>query len=357
MIYRFFFIIIFIFLACNNRKDLIKYNIEFNDFPKNEFIDLEPIIEFDSTWESDKFLINNDKIFIINNNPSINNFLVHEFSLNTKTKVDSFVKIGSKEGMALTPMSFGIFREKFLWFHDLGLKKVSIIELDNYNTGNKNVFDFDLPFFSYSSKVIDTNLILLSGFPHSPYYLEIFDFFNQKSKQSLFDFLPPNEKLPLNSWKGAYEGFLFVTKSSTKAAIACRFTDVIKIFNLENNKKLFISGPENFKPEFTPLYLPETQFYTISRNKRTRFSYLGGDVTENFIYLLFSGKTERDEMWNKSNIVFVVDWNGKIIKKITLSNAVNNILISQDDKIIYGISQDKSQIFLGILTDGQDEVL
>lgn len=64
------------------------------------------------------------------------------------------------------------------------------------------------------------------------------------------------------------------------------------------------------------------------------YGFISSSTTENYIYLLYSGKTRNQGNEKYSNQIWVYDWSGKPIKKIKLDQEVNQIAVSPDDKYL-----------------------
>ena len=69
-------------------------------------------------------------------------------------------------------------------------------------------------------------------------------------------------------------------------------------------------------------------------------NYLNVCATENFVYLLYSGKSyEKDRLKAfVSNKIHVYDWNGEKVKSLALDVDVNEIVVSENDRTMYAIA-------------------
>lgn len=91
-------------------------------------------------------------------------------------------------------------------------------------------------------------------------------------------------------------------------------------------------------------YVPEGDgVNTISAaiKRESKESFLSVASTEKYIYLLYSGRVIGDDIYRavRGNTVFVIDWEGKPIKRYNLDVDVNCITVSDNDKILYGMAE------------------
>lgn len=334
--------------SCHN-GNVKQFDHTFSEFQDTHAltVKLDTFLNIDSSIGGSNLLLTDHSIIVANRGNLQKNHLFYQYSLETKEYMNKFIEWGTKKGMTYSPMSVGINSNE-IWAHDLTLNKVLSFPLEKLNENNddlESIKEFAIPGFAYSTRMLDGNMLMLSGFPHNPYLLEVLNLISGEPVKQIGSFIPPNNSLPLNTWKAAYESFLFVKPDETKAILAGRYTDNLKIFDLKTDTFISISGPENFDPIIHPLNNPKTDFYSISFTDNTRFAFIGGYVTDNLIYLLFSGKTMDQPNFNLSDEIHVFDWNGIPLKKINLNTFIKSIAVSQGDSILYAIDPINSFIY------------
>jgi hypothetical protein len=70
-----------------------------------------------------------------------------------------------------------------------------------------------------------------------------------------------------------------------------------------------------------------------------KYGCLSTSVSDEFIYILFSGKTMKENaMYSKT--VLVYDWEGNPIKVLELDQELNLISVSQNDDYLVGYADD-----------------
>lgn len=83
---------------------------------------------------------------------------------------------------------------------------------------------------------------------------------------------------------------------------------------------------------------------TTIPDKNPRIEFVSADVTNNYIYILYSGKTVNTASMEEaakaflSNTVYVMDWTGKPIKTYNLDQEVRSITVDENNNLIYAAS-------------------
>ncbi len=331
----FIFGIFLIGCSCNRHKN-IKNAVLFDNFPKQSKIRFQNFQQLDTSINPTSIFIGDTNIIVANTGKKLKKkFLFYNYSVQTKKLIGKYIRWGAEKNRIYSPMSYGVDENAF-WIHDISLQKVltgsfkkkvsfdSIADLKEYKMSE----------FSYSVQLMKGGKILKSGVFHIPQYLQVSKLETNRQINVMGNFEKPDNTLPLNTWKAAYEGFLFLRPSNDKAVISCRYADRIILFDLKRGTHKLIIGPKQFEPKFIPMNYAD---HAISRSNKTTFAFLGGTVTEKYIYLMYSGKKENEANFNLSNCLYVYDWNGKPVKELKLDRYVSGIAISSNNKEIYGI--------------------
>lgn len=334
------FAIIFICTGCNRSKEVVNGHY-FDEFPKETTINFQRYLQLDSSISSSAIFIQDTSIIAVNGEKLKKDYLFYEYSLRSKTLVGKYIRWGSGENRIYGPMSYGVDQNSF-WVHDNSLNKILLGSLAQKKGFDSiaGVKEFKTSKFSYSVQLMKEAKLLNSGIFHVPEYLQITDVSKDVPVKSIATFVRPDSTLPLNTWKAAYEGFLMLKPSNDKAVIACRYADRITLFDLKTGKYKIIIGPTHFEPEFVPMNYAD---HAISRNDKTIFAFLkGGVVTENYIYLMYSGKKQGEPNFNLSNCIYVYNWDGKPIKTLKLDRYVSAIGVSADNSELYAIDPESN---------------
>ena len=149
----------------------------------------------------------------------------------------------------------------------------------------------------------------------------------------------------------AYSGYLWAKPSGEKAVFAYFLTDVIEVFNFNNYSCYSLQGPHFFDVEFNVVTNRYGQNYA-GESKKMRNAFVGGCVTDQFIYLVFSGQleSERSSSQPKVESIFVYDWDGNPIQKLKINNQIGAIAVSNDNKEIYAYDIETGNIIKSYLS-------
>lgn len=322
-----------------NQAPVVRENLEsFTSFPAKDDLTLTKFLTLDTSVSPSALLLRDTAILAVNTDKLMRDYLFYDYSLSSKKLVGKYVRWGARTNHTYGPMSYGLHEGKTLWVHDLSLHKILLAPLASkvgFDTLS-GVTDHKSSKFSYSVRLMADGKLLRSGIFDSPDYLEINDVANDTLISSLATFNDYGKTYAPNTWKAAYEGFLFLQPSEGAAVVACRYTDQIDLFDLKTGKHRMISGPEGYAPSFDPT--PGVD-HAILRKDDTRFAFLDGTVTNKHIYLMYSGRSRKEKNYNKSNAVYVYDWNGRPVRQLQLDRYVSGIAVSADDQNFYAIDQ------------------
>ena len=118
--------------------------------------------------------------------------------------------------------------------------------------------------------------------------------------------------------------------------------DQIEIFNTKKQTSRVIQGPEGYDVEFQPMKVGEN--YVMSPNNKTRYAFINGAVTDNNIYLAYSGSLFLDENSYFGKSIYVYDWEGNPIRKLIFKKNILSLTVSDDDKTIFAYDANKGFI-------------
>lgn len=78
-----------------------------------------------------------------------------------------------------------------------------------------------------------------------------------------------------------------------------------------------------------------------------KMSFTMAYATDNYIYLLYSGKNFRDAGMDafKANVIYQLSWNGKPINKFETDYPLTNFCVSDNDDVLYALA-DKGEVEL-----------
>jgi len=268
-----------------------------------------------------------------------NGSFFYNYSLLNKKLSKGYFKGGVGPGESLTTFATGIFGN-ILWSYDIVLKRITTIDKEKALKQEKNIDIRQYPKneLSYQIDFKDANTILAVGNLKSKYKIQEIDLKSEKVIAEYGEFGDIPEGIPFESYKSANECFILTNPSKKKAVIFYRYKDEIEIFDTENHNSIAIKGPEGFDTD-----LDFAQNVAI-RNKKTRLAFFNGVTTDKFIYLLYSGNGHESKFRDFCNTVYVYDWDGNPIRKITLNKYVTSLSVDKDDSVMYAYDPNSEQI-------------
>jgi hypothetical protein len=115
-------------------------------------------------------------------------------------------------------------------------------------------------------------------------------------------------------------------------------TDSFEIINLETGELKKIIGPLNQNLEYTIEKDGINSFPDIDPNMRNGYNQI--QITDNYIYLVFIGKSEEEinQTGSISNDIFVFDHEGNPIIHYTLDRSIRSITVDEEARKIYAVS-------------------
>lgn len=169
---------------------------------------------------------------------------------------------------------------------------------------------------------------------------------------SVFMDYPFNKDIPISYEEKAmlFQGNFTYNPSKGFIAFATRSTKSLDILSIKKNE---IKSVARISGDELPIFTSENSGNSVSASlsKDNIWGYLSITSSDSHIYVLYSGrKTFQD--YNKSNIVLVIDWNGNLIRKISLDREVSEIAVNQNESILVGYVDDgNSNLILFNLSD------
>lgn len=139
------------------------------------------------------------------------------------------------------------------------------------------------------------------------------------------------------------QGDLILQPNGNKILVTSKHSPFFDILEYESEKIKLLERFEGWAPK----RIMNSDANTFAANLETtnKFGFISSSSTENFIYLLFSGKDFSNDPYS-SNIVLKYDWKGRGISKYLLDNQVNQIAVSPDDKFLITYHDDGKPNFI-----------
>ena len=318
-----------IITGCESPNSVLNKNFRyFSKFPKKDAIVFKNIYEYKEGIAGMLKLVDSTLI-VFNVQPGVNNFL-NSYSLKSGILSNGYMNKGRGPGEVMGPRAIGV-NGNSLWLQDITTKKVFTID-------KRKVINPVIP-VSFNEYPIKNHYYMIDfkdslhyfgvGSVNSRYKIQKIDLISGKVVNEYGKIEKTPEDLSLQLYKSVYQSFIFTKPTGDKIVLAYRYLDAIEIFNTETKSGVAIYGPERYNVKYEPL--PNG----MSRTDETRFAFVNGAVTNDYIYLAYSGRTGKSPNPHDGNCIYIYDWDGNPIRKLILNKYIQGMAVSKDNKILY----------------------
>ncbi|KAA6325936.1 hypothetical protein EZS27_024899, partial [termite gut metagenome] len=151
-----------------------------------------------------------------------------------------------------------------------------------------------------------------------------------------------------------FQGDIMMKPDNAKFVYASTRCDLLKIVAIENNSLKEIITLNTYFPKFK-----KESDDNIAILKENVNGFISLATTDNYIYALYSGRSEIQDSATHyfSQYIYVIDWNGKLIKKMILDKDAWQICIDEKSKRIYTIHYEMEEYDTTVQLLVYDDVL
>lgn len=302
--------------------------ISFSKFPKEENISFKNLCDY-TKGVAGMIECVDSNLLILNVNFGAE-YLLNNYSLRNSKISKGYIKTGKGPGEIVGIGGFGIQNEN-LWMLDVTSKKILTTKLSpifsNQPPGTINKYPLKNDYYKI---VFKDNLHYFGvGSDKSTFKIQEVDLISgiEVNEFGTFENIP--KSIDFQAFKAAHQCFIYMNPNGKKVVLAYRFTDAIEIYNVKTQEGVKIHGPEKFDVDF------QAAGKVMYRTDRTRFGFVGGTVTNKYIYMCYSGLLTESENAYSAKFIYVYDWDGNPVRKLNLDKYVDSIEVSGDDKTLY----------------------
>lgn len=274
--------------------------------------------------------------------------ILNIFSTRSKEYLGNYISRGSGPNELITCSSMTESNNsKSFWTFDISSRKFSECNIDSL-LNNNTKFNKTINFNKIKSELIainqpqwisDNTLICNSLFKYNERFFILDKELNIKKKVYNSN-LNIHEKFSEKILGDIFSSFIDIKPDRSKIAVAGRYLDLLEIYDNNGDLLTMTKGPTkdfNFKFDIENS-LNQGSLIKLPETKR---GYIGIKTTNNYIYLLYSGKDRKNpDHYSFSNIIYTFDWNGNPIKKYELDAQISSFEIDEKENKIYGLHHD-----------------
>lgn len=334
----FFSALIFLTSCESSEEKNIKINeneLEIEDFQIIESLSFKKY--FDYIGGTPYNFITSDSGLYIHDKDGKNNKIVHFYNFQKQELTESFIGKGNGLYESFSPKTLSLKNGHFMLF-EFTMKKV----IDK-NLLNGEFREINLPNYFDKIKILNNDYLIGSGSHESKKKFQILNRSNGELVEEFGDFTKSPENLNSEALKNYFQFSMEINPNEFLVASAYRWHDCIEIFNIQTKESFSIKGPFQID-NFDALLVNQSGELIFDRGPEVQHCFISASVSKNYIYVLFSGKRDKEENAFFGKEVFIYDWNGKPIKKIILDREVMTISVSPDDKKLYAFDIDTSEV-------------
>ncbi|MGY6546940.1 MAG: BF3164 family lipoprotein, partial [Cyclobacteriaceae bacterium] len=307
-------------------------------FPKSNDYKFDKLLEFEGTpykiFEVDSGLF----VFDLK---GWNNKIFHFYDFKSKDFKESFIGKGSGPYETFAPFSSGI-KNQVLWVMDKSISKVVSYDLSNVN-GGENRYEVKFNDYFNDIDIFNEDEFIGNGLLTSMNKFQRIDKLTGEIIQEFGSFTKISDDIPNELLRDYFQAKIAVKPDEKKLVTAYRWHESIEIFDLADFESILIQGPENIDNDFA-LTQGENGKFHLERGGDLQHTYTDLAVTDDFIYISFSGEHDKITDSFMANTILVYNWDGEPISKINLDRKIMSFSVSSDSKRIYSFDVDKGEI-------------
>jgi hypothetical protein len=258
------------------------------------------------------------------------------YSLPENQIVNKTVKFGEGPKEMLS-CSIGLINNK-IWLYDMSKMRIGFMPIDSFllNDLSAATVQYSLESNYYYATAMLNDSVMLGTNDMANCFKIAYVNLNTNLVTGRGNYAYLDDNMPLGSLIDASTCYINVNPKTKDILLSYRYTDVIEIYNSEGELKYALQGPMCFDIEFQPKSI--NNYASMAKTKDTRKAYVNSYVTENYIYLLFSGYKRNEKNWAYGNELHVFSWEGKPEKRYILEQPIYVFAVDEEKQLLYSFS-------------------
>lgn len=275
--------------------------------------------------------LNNSLLFLDNDEE----FLIHLYNPSTKKRLFDGYHVGRGPNEILGPSSVQVIQQDTFWIHDFVLQLFYKFSLNGDSIKMLEKLKFKSLRILYPNFISDSTLIALNILESSKGWVIKIDTKGDYLGQ-LVSFPANKPDYPDNILTESYQAKLLVKPGGGKFVLACRYSDLLSIYDTRG----VLVNTYRTKYPFDPTMKVTTvgQDLVMGQDDDTMIGFTDISVSRNSIFAVFSGKSRKEPNPTSSNTILQFDWDGKLINSFITNLPILNICWSENDNTLYMIA-------------------
>lgn len=279
-----------------------------------------------------------DSILVIADSQT--NPMLHLLNIKTGKPIGQYLSRGQGPDEYMAIGTLGRLNKNTLFFHDLNKRVFCYLVFPKTENGKIQIVEaFKCTEEAHNTMIPLTDAsYMASGIYQKGRFCLLTDSGKTKDFWGTYPSRDEREKSVSNFIKSqAYMGQLSSSPANDKFVFHAAAADMLSFYKYENKEIRLIKDIQRSFPDYK--YGKDIdEFLGTSRKKP--ITYLSACTTEQFVYLLYSGKTYMENQLKafESNEIHVYDWNGERVKTLSLDIDIKEMVVSDDDSIMYAIA-------------------
>lgn len=327
---KYFCLVCIILLSCQSKKDS---ETSFLDFPRHRPLTAERLKLPDQINQAFEIYFIGKNLILTS---ETNGYLFQVYALENNQLVDQFGSVGQGPcefefptslqvlHASNPPIQLGLFNRRHFSFQRLDAESFDCI------TERIGPLDFN---FQQVIHLTDSVYFGIGIFPNK---YAIYTVETNETEVLSIPYPFQNGKLHVESSIAMHQqGDIHLKPDGSKILVTSTFSPFFDILTAQDFQ--IVKRMEGWAS--LPIKSDDPNMLTSALNKANKFGFISSAVTDQYIYLLFSGKTTGNNPYS-SKVIHVYDWEGTKLEQLNLSREVEKITVSAQDTTIYAYYDD-----------------
>ena len=255
------------------------------------------------------------------------------FSTKTGKLLSNSVRKGNGPDEINFPTLISEYKNDIFTMYDAGLKKLNFLSVNNMIKGNAKFLKSEkIPYAAFKTYPLNDSIFLSSGsFEEGRYSL--YNKNNGKNKVMLDYPYDAKHKNESNLIKGlAFQGEIAIKPDLKTFVSTCHNSGSIEICGFHNNNLERVFRKDYFSSEYRVIE------GNAAFSKSNRYAFHSPSVTDENIYVIYSGITAESPHYTAGKFLLVYDWSGTPLIYFNLDRGVTKMALDKRSNTIYCVS-------------------